>query len=105
MAERKFAALAGLRKGEGPPLAPATTPPAANPVKVPEPVAAPSTPAPRPMGRPPGKRSDPGWRPKTILMRTQTHRRVSAVLIERDNKPDLSELVDELLSKWLAEQR
>ena len=104
MAERKFAALAGLRKGEGTPPAPPAAP-AAPPVAVPEPVAAPAVPIARPMGRPPGKRSDPGWRPKTILMRTQTHRRVSAILIERDNKPDLSELVDELLSKWVTEQR
>jgi hypothetical protein len=55
-------------------------------------------------GRPPGKRSDPDWAPRTILMRAKTHRRVSIMLLERDGGPDLSELVDELLTEWISRQ-
>ena len=94
-AERRFAALAQLRRrpqGEEAPFDAATAA-----------VVRPA-PAPRPQGRPPGKRSDPNWKPRTILMRTKTHRRVAGVLLERDDGPDLSELVDELLTEWLAKQ-
>jgi hypothetical protein len=55
-------------------------------------------------GRPPGKRSDPDWAPRTILMRAKTHRRISIMLLERDGGPDLSELVDELLTDWISRQ-
>src|SRR3954453_15552382 len=55
-------------------------------------------------GRPPGKRSDPDWAPRTILMRAKTHRRVSIMLLERDGGPDLSELVDELLTEWISRE-
>ncbi len=101
MAERKFAALAGIRhRAESvqdvkpvievipPPLEPPPRPPAAV----------------RLMGRPPGKRSDPDWKPRTILMRTKTHRRVSGELLEQDEGPDLSELIDKLLTEWLEKQ-
>ena len=37
-------------------------------------------------------------------MRTKTHRRVSGILLERDDGPDLSELIDELLSDWISKQ-
>jgi hypothetical protein len=56
-------------------------------------------------GRPPGKRSDPDWAPRTILMRSQTHRRVSIMLLEKDGSPDLSELVDELLREWISKHK
>jgi hypothetical protein len=106
MAERRFAALAQLRRRAEEPItpqsevkgeaAPASEPPAA--------AVPPLVVTPRPMGRPPGKRSDPDWKPRTILMRTKTHRQVSRVLLDRDEGPDLSELVDELLSEWLGRQ-
>jgi hypothetical protein len=35
-------------------------------------------------------------------MRAKTHRRVSIMLLERDGGPDLSELVDELLTEWIS---
>lgn len=102
MAERRFAALASLRqRAEGEGVAeerPAPAAPAATPTF--ESLAI----APRPMGRPPGKRSDPEWKPRTILMRTKTHRRVSGVLLEQDDGPDLSELVEQLLTDWLKGQ-
>jgi hypothetical protein len=111
MAERRFAALAHIRRrseegeGEGmpPPELPVVEAAPATPPAAPPPVT-PMTYAPRSQGRPPGKRSDPDWKPKTILMKTKTHRRVSTVLIERDDAPDLSELVDELLVEWLKKQ-
>lgn len=111
MAERRFAALEQIRRrsgeGEG---APADEPGAAAPTPLPAAPPEPPMPplavyaAPRPQGRPPGKRSDPDWKPRTILMKTKTHRRVSAVLLEQDAGPDLSELVDELLTEWLTKQ-
>ena len=112
MAERRFAALAQIRRrseeGEG---ASANEPKDIKAAPVsdvpgPEPWAQTLPPATytsaRPQGRPPGKRSDPDWKPRTILMKTKTHRRVSAVLLEQDDGPDLSELVDKLLTAWLA---
>jgi hypothetical protein len=128
MAERKFAALAELRRrpepsappgdppsdatqlGAGPPepVIPAAAPPVAPaplapPAPPPVPVAVAAEPA-RGRGRPPGKRSDPDWTPRTILMRAKTHRRVSILLLERDDGPDLSELVDQLLTDWISKQ-
>ncbi len=127
MAERKFAALAELRRrpeptqaqealapevsGKAPPAEPpepAPAPPsvAASPPPPPAPAPA-AVPAPETQkgrGRPPGKRSDPDWAPRTILMRSKIHRRVSIMLLERDNGPDLLELVDQLLTEWISKQ-
>jgi hypothetical protein len=123
MAERKFAALAELRRRPAqadPPADPPaelprghTAPPdaAVPPVPVPPalapppaPVLAPALEQGRGRGRPPGKRSDPDWAPRTILMRSKTHRRVSILLLEREIGPDLSELVDQLLTDWISKQ-
>ena len=131
MAERKFAALAELRRRPEPtpaeeapaPEVSGKAPPAEPPEPAPEPAPAPPSvaasppppPAPAPAavpaletqkgrGRPPGKRSDPDWAPRTILMRSKIHRRVSILLLERDNGPDLSELVDQLLTEWISKQ-
>jgi hypothetical protein len=100
MAERKFAALAGIRHRaervqDVTPEIETSTPPFE---------AEPPPPAVRPLGRPPGKRSDPDWKPRTILMRTKTHRRVSGELLDQDEGPDLSELIDQLLTEWLEKQ-
>jgi hypothetical protein len=118
MAERKFAALAELRRRPAqadPPADPpaelpqghtappdAAVPPAL--VPPPAPVLAPVVEQGRGRGRPPGKRSDPDWAPRTILMRSKTHRRVSILLLEREIGPDLSELVDQLLTDWISKQ-
>ncbi len=121
MAERKFAALAELRRRPEPtpaeeapaPEVSGKAPPAEPPEPAPEPappsVAASPPPPPaletqKGRGRPPGKRSDPDWAPRTILMRSKIHRRVSIMLLERDNGPDLSELVDQLLTEWISKQ-
>ncbi len=123
MAERKFAALAELRRRPEPtpaeeapaPEVSGEVPPAEAPEPTPEPAPPPpsvaASPPPLPAsetqkgrGRPPGKRSDPDWAPRTILMRTKIHRRVSIMLLERDSGPDLSELVDQLLTEWISKQ-
>jgi hypothetical protein len=95
-AERRFAALAQIRRQ---PVGGESRPDTTAPIAI-----TPSALTARPQGRPPGKRSDPNWKPRTILMRTRTHRRVASILLERDDAPDLSELVDELLTEWLAKQ-
>lgn len=121
MAERRFAALADLKKRPAVaetippefPLEPAVSPDSeaprvpSLPVSVEVPPALQTAPVAhaaveRGRGRPPGKRSDPDWKPRTILMRTKTHRRVSGLLLERDDSPDLSELVDQLLGEWIS---
>jgi hypothetical protein len=115
MAERKFAALANLRQrdldpppaDEPPPSETPGVPAAHEPPVIPPPVQAPASVPPEAQkgrGRPPGKRSDPDWAPRTILMRSKIHRRVSILLLERDEGPDLSELIDELLVDWISRQ-
>lgn len=47
------------------------------------------------IGRPPGKRSDPDWSPRTIMMHKHTHKSVARILLETDDTRDLSELVDD----------
>jgi hypothetical protein len=54
-------------------------------------------------GRPAtGKRSDPEWNRYTVLLRKVTHKQASRRLQDLDTGQDLSELVDELLTEWLA---
>lgn len=56
------------------------------------------------VGRPPGKRSDPNYKQYSVLLKRQTHRKVSSLLRDRESEQDVSELVEQLLEKWLAEQ-
>lgn len=58
----------------------------------------------RTVGRPPGKRSDPDYKQYSVLLKRQTHRKVSGLLRDRESEQDVSELVEQLLEKWLAEQ-
>ena len=64
----------------------------------------PEFPAPVRIGRPPGKRSDPNWSPRTILMHRHTHKSVTRILLDIDDPRDLSELIDELLRAWIDTQ-
>jgi len=64
----------------------------------------PELPAPTRIGRPPGKRSDPDWSPRTILMHRHTHKSVARILLDNDDPRDLSELIDELLRAWIDKQ-
>ena len=58
----------------------------------------------RTVGRPPGKRSDPDYKQYSVLLKRQTHRKVSGLLRDRESDQDVSELVEQLLDQWLAEQ-
>ena len=51
-----------------------------------------------------GKRSDPDYTPTTFFVRKETKRRAAQMLLEDVNsKTDLSDLVEELLAKWISE--
>lgn len=65
--------------------------------------AAPVAIAPRPRGRRAGKRSNPAFRPTTFFVRKETQRRATRLLEDQDIGKDLSDLVEELLAKWILE--
>jgi hypothetical protein len=51
-----------------------------------------------------GKRSDPDYTPTTFFVRKETKRKAAQMLLEDVNsKTDLSDLVEELLAKWVSE--
>lgn len=52
-------------------------------------------------GRPTGKRSDPDFEQVTSYIRRQTYANVKIELIREGQRREFSELVEELLSKWL----
>lgn len=54
-------------------------------------------------GRRPGKRSHPDYKPHTILLRKQLHQQATARLREKEGGPDLSELFNQLLERWLKQ--
>ena len=84
--EEKDAPAAGARKGTrkrasaSPPPAPAEK---------------------RGRGRPTGKRSDPDFERVTSYIRKQTYADVKIELIREGQRREFSELVEELLAKWL----
>lgn len=51
-------------------------------------------------GRPHGKRSDPDFKPTTLLLREKTKRAAARKLEDTQDLRDLSELVEELLAEW-----
>jgi hypothetical protein len=53
------------------------------------------------IGRPPGKRSNPEWSRRTIMMHKHTHRSVARILLETDDTRDLSELMDDCYAHGL----
>jgi len=54
-------------------------------------------------GRPNGKRSNSEFQQVTAYVRRRTYRQVSIKLLDRENKGEFSELIEELLQKWLEE--
>lgn len=75
---------------------------AAEPAPRPKVKARPQTPeAPRPVGRPRGKRSDGDHVQVTAYIRRATHLDVKTALLREQKGRDFSELVEELLAKWL----
>jgi hypothetical protein len=62
------------------------------------------TPLIRGRGRPRSKSSDPEYQPTTVILRKITKRRAAHLLEDREMGKDLSELIEELLTEWLAHQ-
>lgn len=61
---------------------------------------------PKRRGRPPtGKRNDPEYDQTTAYVRKDTYKAVRIALIEEGEELDYSELVEELLSKWLKSRK
>jgi hypothetical protein len=56
-------------------------------------------------GRPPGKRSDPAYKQYSVLLKKHTHRQVTTILRDREESPDVSKLLQELLEQWLEDQQ
>jgi endonuclease I len=54
-------------------------------------------------GRPNGKRSNANFRQVTAYVGTETYKQTKMKLLGNDNKQEFSELVDELLNRWLKE--
>jgi hypothetical protein len=62
--------------------------------------------APKRRGRPAtGKRNDPEYDQTTAYVRKDTYKAVRIALIEEGEERDYSELVEELLSKWLKSRK
>ena len=57
----------------------------------------------RTRGRPAGKRTDPDYAQVTAYIRKGTHHGVKLLLLQEGQGREFSELVEELLSSWLAE--
>jgi hypothetical protein len=93
--KRKFAALAELHRqpveAEIPEAAVASAPPPAT-----------EPPAEKGRGRPAtGKRSNPEWKLYSHFLKRQTQRAAVGRLQAEDNGRDLSDVLQELLEKWL----
>ena len=65
----------------------------------PAPVAMPTKP--RGRGRPRGKRSDPDFDQVTAYIRKHTHQAAKIALLQEGRGREFSELVEDLLAKWL----
>lgn len=53
--------------------------------------------------RPRSKRSDPAWKPYTLMLKTETHKEASLILKRMDTGQDLSDLAQELFEQWVQE--
>ena len=62
-------------------------------------------PSARPVGRPPGKRSDPAWKQFSFLLKRDTQRAAAAILLQRNDGKDLSDLMQCLLEGWVEKQK
>jgi len=100
MAEQsKFAgALGRLRQ----PAAPPEAEPEPQPAAVEKPAAKPPRVIDTPTGGRGGKRSDPAYSPTTFFVRKETKRKAARLLEDQDAGKDLSDLVEELLAKWVS---
>jgi hypothetical protein len=62
------------------------------------PVSAPPAP-PQKMGRPPGKKTDPNYVQVTVYLRKSNHQAAKKILIDQER--EFSELVDDLVTRWI----
>ncbi len=89
--------FSSLNKGDSPP----------SPAPVQEVAATPPPPVPlapvRNVGGRPrnGKKSDPNYCQTTFIIRKSTRKRVQQILLEAESERDVSDLVEDLLNKWL----
>lgn len=99
MAEkRKFAALAELHRHQVEPEAVELAIPAIVPIP------APTTEEGRGRGRPAtGKRSNPEWKLYSHFLKKQTQRAAAVRLQAEDDGRDLSDVLQELLERWLKD--
>jgi hypothetical protein len=51
--------------------------------------------------KPRSKRSDPAWRPYTLMLKSETHTEASIILKRMDTGQDLSDLAQELFEQWV----
>jgi hypothetical protein len=91
MAERKFAALSGIKKQRSQEEAPPAPVGEAQHIKG--------------RGRPAGKRSDPEYEPTTLLLRKATKKAAFRLLEDTEADQDLSDLAEQLISNWIREQQ
>jgi hypothetical protein len=101
----KFAALADFRQAQDEPEAATVTAPEPEPTPPAAPPAEPVQEAPKPRGRPPGKRSDPAWKLYSHFLKRKTQREAAALLLDRDDGRDLSDVLQGLLAQWLVEEK
>ena len=80
-----------------PEQAPAPEPP-------PTPVPAVVEPEVKRRGRPPGKRSDPDWKLFSHFLKRRTQRRATLLITHLDDGRDLSDVLEDLLGRWVEEQ-
>ena len=55
------------------------------------------------MGRPPGKKTDPNYVQVTVYLRKDIHKTARKILL--DDGGQFSDLVDELVSRWIDSRR
>jgi hypothetical protein len=56
-------------------------------------------------GRPPGKSSDPEWEQTTVQLKRATKQAARTILITRDGRQDLSEVLQQLLEQWVKKEQ
>lgn len=107
-----FKHMMGSLKGDPDEVAPAPAPRPARPQKQKESVAlAVVRPQPAPEETAPGsktrvgKRNDPDYDQVTAYIRKETHKRAKIALLEGPGKQEFSELVEQLLTDWLAQRK
>ena len=113
----KFGALAEFRREKAEDASPddtsvsaaagvVATAPEPEPATVAQPAAVPAVvePEAKRRGRPPGKRSDPEWKLFSHFLKRKTQRRATLLITNLDDGRDLSDVLDDLLERWVEEQ-